>query len=104
MLEKLHESADESSEDESNDLSVCAAKSIKVQVQIQAQDRKRPVRKVTSTMFVHMIRPRAPQIVKVEEWDDFKLKLDESIRETDSESLENGYPKLKVPKSIRQKR
>ena len=102
MLEKLHESADESSDDSSDDISVCAAKSIvKVQVQIQAQDRRRPVRKVTSTMFVHMIRPRAPKIIQKEEWEDFKLKLDESIKESDSESLINGYPKLKVPKSIR---
>jgi len=27
-------------------------------------------------MFVHMIRPRAAKVVKVEEWEDFKLNMD----------------------------
>ena len=47
-----------------------------------------------------MIRPRAAKVVKVEEWEDFKLNMDQSIKVSDSESLVNGYPKLKVPKSI----
>ena len=48
------------------------------------------MRKMTSTMFVHMIRPRAAKVVKIDEWENFNLNLDESIKASDSESLTYG--------------